>query len=484
MSKLTLFLVGIPGLSIFVWLTTAVNQIAEAPVAILIPAAIVFLLVLLNAFFVAAEFAIIGVRSTQLEPLADEGNTLATKILGILDSRNAQDQYIATAQLGITIASLGLAMYGEPQISHLVEPHLAVLLGVEPHAAIVHSIGYIIALSLLTYLHIVVGEMVPKSLALSDALKTVLWVARPMQWAGFILHIPVRILNAIGNWLLHLFRIPPAQGHARVLSAEELELIVSESAEGGVLNEEEEEMILNIFNFSERLVGQVMTPRTKVQAIPYNIPIETLLALVSASKHSRFPVYTDNLDHINGILHVKDLLRHMVRSRGSVDIRLLLRQVPAVPEDYSVAMLLAAFKRQHLHMAVVVDEFGGMAGIVTLEDLVEEVVGEVRDEFDQEKEPYVEIEPGVLEVVGNYLVDDLKGDVYLGTEDELPDVETVGGLIITRLGRPPKVGDEVIYHQHVHLKVLDVDRRAVTRVRIEFPVHLPEEDGEKPRNGK
>jgi len=168
-------------------------------------------------------------------------------------------------------------------------------------------------------------------------------------------------------------------------------------------------------------------------------------------------------------LHLKDLIRQTIKPSSSFDLRLILRTAPAVPEDQFVETLLAEFKQQRLHMAVVLDEFGGMAGIVTLEDLVEEVVGEVRDEFDLEKEPYVELAPGILEVAGDYLVDDLIEEVYLGDESTLPDVETVGGLVITQLGRPPQINDEVIYNEQVSFKVLDVDRRAVARVRIEFP---------------
>ncbi|MBE2222052.1 MAG: HlyC/CorC family transporter, partial [Anaerolineae bacterium] len=289
----------------------------------------------------------------------------------------------------------------------------------------------------------------------------------------------VRILNGIGRLLLRLFKVPPAEGHERVLSAEELELLVSESAEGGLLNGEEEEMIRNIFDFSDRVVGQVMTPRTRVQAIPINMDKEKLLKLVTESRHSRFPVYDGDRDHIVGIVHLKDLIRQTMRPDSKFDIRLIARSAPAVPEDFSVENLLIAFKAQRLHMAIVLDEFGGMAGVVTLEDLVEEVVGEVRDEFDLEYEPYVEIEPGVLEVAGDYLVDDLIEDVYLGEEDDLPDVETVGGLVVSKLGRPPKIGDEVVYQDDVTISVLDVDRRAVTRARIEFPVVADKKESDK-----
>lgn len=470
MSKLLLLLLAAPGMSVAILLSSAM---AEGPITlgvVLVPFLVILLLVLLNGFFVVAEFSIIGVRPTQLEEMRDaQVAGPHDTVLSVLDSRVKQDRYIATAQLGITIASLGLAMYGEPRISHLIEPLISQM-WFQPSEALVRSIGYVIALSFMTYLHVVLGEMVPKSLALQDAPRMVLWVSRPMQIAQAILIIPVRILNGIGNWLLRVLQIPPVEGHARVLSPEEIELLVSESAEGGLLNEDEEEMIRNIFDFGERLAGQVMTPRTRVQAIPLDIAEDDLLRLVTESRHSRFPVYDGDLDHIVGIVHLKDLIRQTIRPDSRFDIRLILRSAPAVPEDYPVEKLLAAFKSQRLHLAMVLDEFGGMAGIVTLEDLVEEIVGEVRDEFDLEKEPFVMVAPGVVEVAGDYLVDDLSELVYLGEQEELPDVETVGGLVVAKLGRPPAISDTVVYHGNVTFRVLDVDRLAVTRVRIEYPV--------------
>lgn len=470
MSKLLLLSLTIPGMSLLYLLSTAAAETLPGLGTLIMPLVVILLLVFLNGFFVAAEFAIIGVRATQMESMADSGNKTAGSVLDILDSRTRQDRYIATAQLGITMASLGLAMYGEPAISHFIEPYLALIIRGEPSEALVTSLGYIIALSLLTYLHVVLGEMVPKSLALDNAAEIVLRIAHPMRLAQTILSVPVRILNAVGRMLLRLFQITAAEGHARVLSPEELELLVAESAEGGLLLEGEEEMIRNIFDFGDRVVGQVMTPRTRVQAIPYDLPRDELLVMVTESRHSRFPVYQGDLDHIVGILHLKDLIRQTIKSKNGFDLRLILRMAPSVPENYPVENLLAAFKQQRLHMAIVLDEFGGMAGVVTLEDLVEEIVGEVRDEFDLEKEPFVEICPGVLEVAGSYLVDDLIENVDLGDRALLPDVETVGGLIVAWLGRPPLKGDEYVHGNDVHFKVLDVDRRAVVRARIEFPV--------------
>lgn len=473
MSKVALFFLGLPGVSFFFLAAAAAAEEGHlpSPTTIIVPFIVILILVLINGFFVAAEIAIVGVRPSKMEHMAEEGNANAQKVLDIVDSRDNQDRYIATAQLGITIASLGLAMYGEPQIAHFIEPYLAQWWPTELSETVLSGAGYVIALSLLTYLHIVLGEMVPKTLALTDAAQISMWLSRPMRFCQWLMGYPVWILNGIGRLLLRVFRVPPVEGHARVLSPEELELIVTESAEEGLLHEEEEEMIRNIFDFGDRTVGQVLTPRRKVQGIPVDIPYDELLELVISSRHSRFPIYDDDLDHVVGMLHIKDLVKHSLKKHGGFDIRLLTRSVPTIPEDQPVETLLARFKAQKLHMGVVLDEFGGMAGIVTLEDLVEEIVGEVRDEFDLEKEPFVEISPGIVEVDGEYLVDDLLEDVvFLEDEEELPDVETVGGLIIAKLGAPPAVGDDVAYNNgRVRMKVLIIDGRAVARARIEFP---------------
>lgn len=473
MSKLLLLL----PLPLLVFVRLAATEELPSLATLIVPVVVIIVLVLLNGFFVAAEFSIIGVRPSEVDKMVQEGNGRALEVQAIQDSPAKQDRYIATAQMGITIASLGLGMYGEARIAEFIEPYIGLLIE-DPSSAIVHTMGSVIALSLLTYLHIVVGEMVPKSLALSAPDKAVLRVTRPMGWAQAVLSIPVRALNSIGRALLRLFKITPAEGQARLHSAEELELIVSESAEGGLLLEEEEEMIRNIFDFSDRQVGQVMTARPKVQAIALGMPMDELLDLITASRHSRFPVYEHDLDHVVGILHLKDLARQQLRSRDKVDLRLILRPAPEVPEDQPVEQLLAAFKHQRIHMAMVLDEFGGMSGIVTLEDLVEEIVGEVRDEFDFEKEPFEEIEPGMLEVAGTYLVDDLVDLVYLGDEGDLPDVDTVGGLVHTWLGRPPQPGDVVSSpdSNHVVFTVLDVDGLAVARARVEYPVGGDEEE--------
>ncbi len=447
-----------------------ITQLAETESlwqALILPLIIVAILIVINGIFVAAEFAILGSRPTRMETIADEGNDRAKHVLEILESNRKQNTYLATAQLGITIVTLGLAMYGEAKLAHWFEINvLALFLENERLIAI---IGYIATIGVLTYLHVVVGEMVPKSIALSEPNKTAISLDRFMAALRWIFFGPIWILNSIGDLLLRLFGIPLEAGTARLYSPDEIEQLVSESTEGGLITQEAEEIIGNILDFHDRDVGQIMTPRRKVDGIPVDLEWDELVKLVAESNHSRFPVYEEDLDHVVGILHLKDFIAHHRAGGGAVNLRDMLRPTPVVTEHDDVTDLLQAFKLQRIHMAVVLDEHGGVAGIVTLEDLVEEIVGEVRDEFDVERESYVELEPGTLETSGDYLLDDLKENIYIGEDESLPDVDTVGGLVVTKLGQPPQTGDIVELDGSVTIKVLGVDGMAVTRVRIEYP---------------
>lgn len=430
------------------------------------PLIVIILLVALNGMFVASEFALIGVRPTQIEQMVNEGNRSAGYMANVLHSADAQKHFIATAQVGISLASLGLGMYGEPRIAEFVEPYLARLLGLNAHDTLVVTVGYVGAVALLTYLHIVIGEMVPKSMALSAPDRAALAISPFMRLMGTIFNLPVRLLNAIGAAILRLVRIPPAEGHARLHSPEELALIVSESAQGGMLSQSEKETIGNIFDFAGRRANQVMTPRRKIEAIPHNMPLPDVLALVANSKFSRFPVFKENIDHIIGVLHLKDLVCQQMWQQEDFDITLLLRPAPVVPEHFSAPKLVTMIRRRRLHMAIVLDEFGGTAGVVTLEDLIEEVVGEVRDEFDRETEPLVQVSAGVIEAAGDVLVEEIQEYFDLGHKPTLPDVDTVGGLVMAKLGRMPRVGDFVICNNTVRLAVLKLDGRVPARVRV------------------
>ncbi len=400
---------------------------------------IIAILILINGLFVAAEFAIIGVRPTRVAQLVAQGNRAARWVQGILDDRRKTDRYIATAQLGITLASLGLGMYAEPAIAHLIEDPLHHWFGLE--GAIVHTISFILALSVITYLHVVVGEMVPKSLALGNSEGTVLTLATPMRLIGKLFSIPVTLLNWIGMWTLKLLRIPPPGEDSRLYSLAELELLFLESYAEGLLDGHEQELVANILDFAEERVEQVMMPRPMMTAIPAAIDERELLALFSNTPYSRLPVYRDTIDDIIGVLHLKDLVRQQL-SEEPFELRALVRPVSFVPVTLPVKALLSEFQRQRQQIAIVMDEHGGTLGLVTMEDILEEVVGEVRDEFDvEEEEPLTLVEPGHLVVQGTVHLPDVETYVSIGQHEH--DVKTVGGLVWAQLGRRPEVGDEV-----------------------------------------
>ncbi|MDM8529973.1 hemolysin family protein [Anaerolineales bacterium HSG25] len=432
--------------------------------SLLFPMLIIVLITLLNGLFVLAEFSLIGARPSQLEELADDENQDTEKLLGILNHPARQNRYILLVQIGITLSSIGIGMYGQEQFAARISPHLS-------DAPLLEITSALIATCLLIYFYIVIGELVPKAIALSAPNRSVIAIFPLLRLMYSLLRLPVLGLDKLSRIVLHLMGIPLSKRHARLHSLAELERIISESADEGLFKEEEEEIILNIFDFGDRQAGQAMTPRPKIDAIPHDMSLTKTLALVDKNQYSRFPVIKADLDHIIGILHINDLMGHVMKHQTEerFDLRLLIRPAPVVPEQFAVDKLLAAFRRQRIHMAIVLDEFGGTAGIVTLEDLVEEVVGEVRDEFDREAEPFVKIAPGVIELSGRYLLADLADNVALGPEETWPDIETVGGLITTKLGRPPRINDQVSYLD-ITFRVLAVDGLAVAQARVEFSV--------------
>lgn len=431
---------------------------------VLAPVLISAVLIVINGLFVAAEFAIIGVRKTRMLQLANQGNRVASGVLSILESPVLQDRYISTAQLGITMASLGLGMYAEEAFAELLLGPLEHLFHLSELTA--HGIAAGIALSMLTFLHVVVGEMVPKSVALQHPEGTVLNISRPMAFMQKVFGPAVWFLNTIGAGILRLLRIPLIEGQARLHSPEELQMIIDDSYRGGQLDAKEKAMLSKVFVFGEHKAHQVMTHRTRVEAYPVGISESELLATLSQSRFSRFPIYDGDLDNVVGILHLKDLVRQQVHQPGKYDLRALLRRAPVVPMYADAETLLASLKRLRLHMAVVIDEYGGLAGIVTLEDLVEEVVGEVQDEFDQEIPLLRQVGPREFILRGDYSLEDLSELSSLG--DYVPDVNSVGGLIVNLLDRMPQVGDRVTFAGIV-LQVETVAGRAVRTVRAQLP---------------
>jgi CBS domain containing-hemolysin-like protein len=432
---------------------------------LLYPSAAIIFLVLMNGLFVAAEFAIIGVRPSRIKQLVEEGNTTAAHVLQILQKPGQADRYIATAQLGITLASLGLGMYAEPVIAHLLEVPLHDRLGLD--GAIVHTIAFVIALLFISYLHVVLGEMVPKSIALQDSEKAVLALNGPMMLAGTVFSIPVTVLNQIGVLLMKLMGIRLASESSRGYTPDELEMIVSESQIGGLLEQREQGILSNIFDFGDRQVVDVMTPRPRIQSLPTTATAEDVIGLIPSTHYNRIPVYAGGIDNIIGVLHLKDFIRQQI-SGQPFRLTDLIRRVLFVPESLEVEKLLASFRKEHLHMAIVIDEHGGTLGLVTLEDLIEEIFGEVIDEFDLKAEdPLVVTGPGLLTASGEVILDDIEEYVSLGDHNHA--VNTIGGLVMAELGRLAVKGDELRVG-NATIRVEEVEGHTVRRVSIRYPM--------------
>ncbi len=430
-----------------------------------VPLLILAALILANAIFVAAEFAIVASRGIKLEQMAEK-SAAARAALNIVRNTRLQDRFIAVAQLGITLVTVALGMYAEPTIAGWFYGPLQEWFGLSESVA--HTLATVVILAVITYLHVVIGEMIPKAMALHAPEQVAVGVLPSMRFLNLLFLPGVWVLNAIAGWFLRVMKIPLHGGSHRLYTANELEMLVRESSESGAIETEQSDLIEAIFDFGEREVYQCMTPRTRVRGLPIDAAEDEVIEFIVNSKHSRFPVYEGDLDHIRGILHVKDLIRWRANSDGEpFDLRPLLRRAPRVPLHMSSARLLASFKRLRVHMAVVMDEYGGTEGIVTLEDLIEEVVGEVYDEFDQQPLPEIhELPDGGLMVEGEVLLEDFSEEYPDVLESD--DANTVGGLVVEELGRAPAVGDSVTVGG-AELTVQEIDGLAVTRVLIRLP---------------
>jgi CBS domain containing-hemolysin-like protein len=403
-----------------------------------LPLVIITALIVLNGLFVAAEFAIVAAPRLSLERRAKAGQRIAARALAIMTTPRRQDQFIATAQLGITFASLGLGMYGEHVLAEWIAGGLEDS-GVTRYIA-AHALASVMSIAILTYFHIVIGEMVPKSLALQRAEATLVAVTPAMGVIRSVLRPLVIALNAIGNWVMALAGInrqtpSPEQYH----SPEELQLVVEESQRAGVLSEESRDLLSGIFEFGGKIASEVMVPRVRITGIRVGMPAGSVEEILRRVPKARYPVYEGDLDNIVGVIHVKDLLRLMVA--GAAVSPEDARPMPAIPETLVLDDVLAAMRRERTHMALVVDEHGGVAGIVTLEDLVEEVVGEIQDSDDVA--PIVHLADGRLRVLGTVRLDELGDELDMVLEH--PDVDSVSGLVLALIGRAVRAGDVVRY---------------------------------------
>jgi magnesium and cobalt exporter, CNNM family len=423
-------------------------------------------LILLNGIFVAAEFAIVGAPRAAIDSRAEQGHRLARAVQRVLDDPRQQDRYIATAQLGITVASLGLGMYGEHALADAIYDK-AGRAGLPAWIAS-HGIASTVAVAILTYFHIVVGEMVPKSVALQRAEQMVLWITPPMLWTRNALFPFVVTLNALGNSVLRLLGVNrQAQTRDQYYTPEELQLIVQESEDLGALRAESSQMLQELFEFGDLTAGEAMVPRVRIVGVELGTRAEGVRALLSQTPHTRFPVYDGDLDHIIGMAHIKDLLRALL-DRQAIQ-RQHARPLPLVPETAPLDAVLATMRRERSQMVVVIDEHGGTAGIVTLQDLFEEVVGDI-DEGPVTAPDVYRDDRDRLHVPGTMRVDELGQQFDLELEHE--DVDSVSGIVLTLLGRPPAVGDSVRYDR-LQLEVTAVKGHGVDECAVSLIPERP-----------
>lgn len=422
------------------------------------------LLLLANAFFVAMEFALIAARRTKMEQLASEGNRQAAFALKSIRELSFM---LAGAQLGITMASLGLGAVGEPAIARIIEGALD---PIELSPAVLHSTSFVIALTIVVFLHMVVGEMAPKNVAIAEPERSSLLMAIPARLYANLFRPFIRLLNAMSNGVLRLVGVQPRDELLSVHSLGEIGVMVEESAREGLIKEFESRLLSGAVGLGELDAGAVMVPRTDVIALAASATPAEIERVVLESGHSRIPVFEENLDQVLGFFHAKDLLRIGVEERDRPLPRAYIRRLIVAPESRKLQPLLVDMRRHRSHVALVLDEHGGMAGIVTIEDVVEELVGEIRDEYDAAEIEIERVGPDRYLVPGSLRIDEA-GD-FLGMELPTGDYETIAGFLMDRLGRIPKRLDSVT-HDGWRIRVRTMHRRRVVQVMIERTAEPP-----------
>jgi CBS domain containing-hemolysin-like protein len=429
-------------------------------------------LVALNGFFVAAEFAFVRVRGTAVNQLVDEGRTGAGSLQDVMDDL---DNYLATTQLGITIASLGLGWVGEPAVAALIEPVLASVLP----QGLIHAVAFAIGFSIITFLHVVFGELAPKTIAIAQTERLSLFLAPPMKLSYLILYPGIVVFNGAANTFTRSLGVPPASELDETLGEQEIRRVLAQSGEAGDIDEAEVTMIERVFDLDDTLVREVMVPRPDVVSIPADMTLDAVRSTVREARHTRYPVVeADDADQVIGFVDVKDVLRASEADDGDDQrVEEITRDVLVIPETMAVSDLLVQFREDHQQMAAIIDEWGAFEGIATVEDVVEAIVGDLRDEFDAaEREQSIRLLDG-----GGF---DIDGGVPLSAVNDAMDadfhsdeVETIGGLVLDHLNRAPTLGDRIETDEHV-LEVTNVDGTRIASVWVQDRTSDdPAEDG-------
>lgn len=427
------------------------------PLPVWLNLVLVLVFVLLNGLFVAAEFAFVKVRGSRIEALALEGNFRAKISHKILHNLNA---YLSACQLGITLTSLILGWLGEPTISRLLEP-LFDMMGL-PQAA-THTISFIIAFAIVTSFHITLGEQFPKLYAIQQSEAVTLWTAVPVYVFNKMMYPFIWTLNGASNWLLKKSGIDPGNGHETAHSEQEIRLLVQESHKSGLIDKAEMTLMDNIFEFSETTAREIMIPRTEMICLYANLSIEDNIEIAMQEMRTRYPVCDPDKDNVIGYIHIKDLFNPRDRIR---DIRSVLRPLATVPESMSISTLLASLQRKKHQMALLIDEYGGTAGLVTVEDILEEIVGEIQDEFDEERPSIEARDNQIYSVDGLLLISEFND--FFATDISTEEYDTIGGWVYSQMEIPPRKNDK-IHYENVEFIIEETDNLRIARLLVSKP---------------
>ncbi len=428
---------------------------------------LILLLIGLNAFFTSVEFASVAARKTRIELLADEGNPAAKIVKGWLENPSSRSRLIAACQLGITIVSLALGAVGENTFQALLTPtfdRIALAPSLQKLTSLMAALPLIISLIIITSIHVVLGEQVPKVATLHQPERVAMLGAQPMKLFSTVFKWFIDILDWATRLVLRIFGLEVVGEHSLIYTVDELKQMITESEEGGVLESPEREMLESVFDFGELLVRQVMIPRTEIVAIEADTRLEEIIATVTQYSYTKLPVYEADMDQIIGILHVKDVLRVMNQPDcRETSAREMARETLYIPETLPVNQLLHQFRHNRQHIAIVLDEFGGTAGLVTLEDLLEEIVGEVGDQFDEDNPEIQNQADGSVLIDGLTLMEAVNQQLELNLSD--PHYDTIAGYFLGKLGHIPKIGD-VVEGGGVRLKVESMDGLRISQLSL------------------
>ncbi|WP_128656924.1 hemolysin family protein [Paenibacillus sp. 598K] len=427
---------------------------------------LIMFLVFMNGFFVAAEFAMVKVRGTRIDTLVAEGNRRA-KFASHLTAN--LDAYLSACQLGITLASLGLGYVGEPAIAKIIEPYLKGWFGLGD--VLVHTIAFLIAFSIITFLHIVLGELAPKTLAIRKSENVTLLTAAPLMLFHKLMYPFIWFLNGTANWLLKRVGVEPASEHDSAHTEEEIRILMKESHKSGLIDNTELTLMDNIFDFAETSAREIMIPRTEMSCLYANRSYAENRAIALQEMHTRFPVCDNDKDNIIGFVHIKDILK--TEAPGLSDIKQIMRPITTVPESMQISNLLKLMQKKRTQIAILIDEYGGTSGLVTLEDIMEEIVGEIQDEFDEERPDIEKKTEDCYSINGLMLIEEVNS--FFGLDIDSEDYDTIGGWIYSQIEIPPKKQQKVAYGSFDFV-IEETDHLRIARIGVRKRFEEKDED--------